>query len=353
MKKVFVDCQNQIKKLVWSDMRKILLLLATVSLSLNISASSSGPSRRFYPQGTQDSLGSAYGFKDLVIFSLIAKRCRRYLPQEHLSCKDAVAVMLEELDTDVIFPQEEKQLTAPGSFLFVAFKNYLIRFLSDKQTQNYLESLNREINDYLVGLKPSFNLWSHSLKFYRHEKLAAMAIATLFQDTTNARLHLAYLERTGTRTGLQFDKNLELLHQTISNLNTLMDLQDQKYIELFYPQNTADPINRNFYHFYVPLYLRHALKDLGISSKMSSVAPFMMTITYEFLTASDDYRYAFADPERLTDEDLWKMKDIFAGYQGAYISKSQAPLKSFKYIQESFKNSTAKTIQALLSSDLK
>jgi hypothetical protein len=179
-----------------------------------------------------------------------------------------------------------------------------------------------------------------------------MAIATLFQDTTNARLHLAYLERTGTRTGLQFDKNFELLHQTITNLNTLMDLQDQKYIELFYPKNTADPINRNFYHFYVPLYLRHALFDLGVSARMSSIAPFMMTITYEFLTASDDYRFAFADPEILGSEDIWKIKDIFAGYQGAYLGKSKAPLKTFKFIQESFRSSTAKTIESLINSAL-
>jgi hypothetical protein len=334
-------------------MRKILLLLVTASLSLTSMGSPSGPTQRFYPEGAQESLGSAYGFKDLIIFSLIAKRCRRYLPLEHLSCKDAVAVMLEELDTDVIFPDEEKQLTAPGSFLFVAFKTYLIRFLSDKQTQNYLETLNREINDYLVGLSPSFNLWSSTLKFYKKEKLAAMAIATLFQDTTNARLHLAYLERTRTRTGLQFDKNLELLNLSISNLNTLMDLQDQKYIELFYPAKSADPINRNFYHFYVPLYLRHALKDLGISSKMSSVAPFMMTITYEFLTASDDYRFAFADPERLTSSDIWKMKDIFAGYQGAYLGLTKSPLKSFKFIQGNFEVSTAKTIQSLINLEMK
>ena len=334
-------------------MRKILLLLVTASLSLTTTGSTSEPYQRFYPEGSQESLGSAYGFKDIVIFSLIAKRCRRYLPLEHLSCKEAVAVMLEELDTDVIFPEQEKQLTAPGSFLFIAFKSYLVNFLSDKQTQSYLETLNREINDYLVGTSPTFNLWSSSLKFYKQEKLAAKAIATLFQDTTNAKLHLAYLQRTGTRTGLQFDKNLELLHLTISNLNTLMDLQDQKYIKLFYPPKTADPINRNIYHFYVPLYLRHALKDLGISSKMSSVAPFMMTITYEFLTASEDYRFAFADPERLTGDDLWKMKDIFAGYQGSFLGKSKTPLKNFKFIRESFEISTAKTIQTLISKEMK
>lgn len=333
-------------------MRKILLLLVTASLSLTTLGSPSEPNQRFYPEGTQDSLGSAYGFKDLVIFSLIARRCKRYLPIEHLSCKDAVAVMLEELDTDVIFPEQETQLTAPGSFLFIAFKSNLIRFLSDKQTEKYFEKLNQDINQYLLGASASFNLWSSTTKFYRHEKLAAMAIATLFQDTTNARLHLAYLERTGTRTGLQFDKNFELLHQTITNLNTLMDLQDQKYIELFYPKNTADPINRNFYHFYVPLYLRHALSDLGVGARMSSIAPFMMTITYEFLTASDDYRFAFADPEILGSEDIWKIKDIFAGYQGAYLGKSKAPLKTFKFIQESFKSSTAKTIESLINSAL-
>ena len=323
----------------------------TAFFTITASATSFDPAPRLYPQGNQDSLGNLYGLQDILIFSLIARRCKRYLPvEDHYDCKEAASLMLGELDTDVLFPETDNSV-APGSFLFIAFKQLLINSLSDFKTQQYLEKINSDINRYLSGEIRQFNLWNSSVKFFGSKKLAARAIAVLFQDTTHARLHLAYLEKAKIRTGAQFDSNKNLLNQTIDLFGTLMDFQDQKYIELFYPQGVINPINRNFYHFYVPFYLGQQLAETGVSQRMSTIAPLFMTLTYEFVTAADDYRYVFTDPETIDSGQDWKLRDIFAGYQGAAFSgkKSTPPLKSFQFLKDNFNISTFETVKAMLS----
>jgi hypothetical protein len=332
-------------------MKNIILLVMTAFFTFSTLASPSDSPHRFYPQGGQDSLGNIYGLQDILIFSLIAKRCKRYLPvEDHFDCKEAVSLMLGELDTDILFPETENAV-APGSFLFVAFKQLLINSLSDLKTQQYLEKINADINGYLTGEIRQFNLWNSSVQFFKSKKLAARAIAVLFQDTTHARLHLAYLEKAKIRTGAQFESNKNLLNQTIDQLSTLMDLQDQKYIQLFYPDGVKSPINRNFYHFYVPFFLGQQLAESGVSARMSTIAPLLMTLTYEFVTSADDYRYVFADPETINKSENWKLKDIFAGYQGSALSckKSSTPLKSFQFLEDNFSISTFETVKALLS----
>ncbi len=304
---------------------------------------------RLVAAGGQESLGNLYGLQDIMIYAVIAKRCRRYMNQEdEYPCKDAVATMLDELDTDVLIPNEKSNIEAPGSFLFVAFKQDLISLLNDLKTQEYLDFLNQHINDYLLGSNKSFNLWESSVTFYKSKKLAAKSIAVLFQDVTPARLHLAYLDKAEIKMGAQFASNKSLLERTISNLNTLMDLQDKNYVKLFYPAKTQDPINRNFYHFYVPYYLYHQLLARGISQKMSAIAPFMMTITYEFLTTSEDYRYVFNDPENIGSDNIWKLKDIFAGYQGSFFDVRQGALVDFEQVEQKFSESTSEAVHYLL-----
>jgi len=330
-------------------MKSISFFLTLILCSLSSVAQDDTSKMRLVAAGGQESLGNLYGLQDIMIYAVIAKRCRRYMTIENeYPCKEAVATMLEELDTDVLIPNDKSQLEAPGSFLFVAFKQDLISLLSDERTQDYLEFLNGQVNAYLTGALKKFNLWESSVSYYRSKKLAAKSIAVLFQDITPARLHLAYLEKAEIKIGAQFESNKVLLERSISNLNTLMDLQDKNYVKLFYPAKTQDPINRNFYHFYVPYYLYHQLLSRDISPEMSAAAPFMMTITYEFLTAAEDYRYVFSDPETLGSDNIWKLKDIFAGYQGAFFGLRAGQLSEFEEIAQMFSESTSQAVHYLL-----
>jgi len=269
-------------------------------------------------------------------------------------CQVAVDTMVSLLDSSVIFPETHPEHFvepdyAPQSFIFVAFKKELGSNLKNPDTKKYLRYVRDAINSYLIDDKKVFNLWDVSLKFHRTPEKAAAAIATLFQDTSDARLHLKYFERTGDLTNQSFKQNLDELIWTMESLKNLMRHRPQEMMQTLYPRDVKGNLNGNIYHFYVPLHLNYLLKEAKISSAMSYNAALIMTLTYEFITTASDYRYLFDDPKTLAEPTYsWKLKDIYAGYLGVnFASKTRPKVKQDIFI-EGFGNATYDTVHRIL-----
>ena len=119
----------------------------------------------------------------------------------------------------------------------------------------------------------------------------------------------------------------------------------------FYPHPLREHLNRNIYHFYVPLYLAMALEAEGRPRKYALAAPMMLTLTYEFVTMAQDYRYLMKDPARVgAKNNLHTLKDIFAGFSGANFGIGKIiPGSFFSRVSESFGHSTQEGVSLLLN----
>ena len=330
-------------------MKKITLSLILVFLSFS-SWAQIIPTGRNHTQ-IIDSLNENPGIKDFMFFTLISTRCTTYFPEsQRFNCQEAVASMLLILDSDVIFPSsnvEAAKYMGPGEFVFIAFKKNLINLLESTQTTSFLNDLNTKLNDYLIGKESNVNLWEIALQHFRSPKVAAKVIAAFLQDTSPAKLHLAYLEKTQAGGSETFSINKELLNRTIDTINLVVDYSPENYFDLFYPKGIKKNLNRNLYHFFVPMYLSMALKESGETTEMAFAAPFMMTLTYEFITAADDYRYLFQDPATITSD--WKIKDIFGGFQGAAMGVQKKNIQEFDFYKTNFAQSTVKAVKAMIA----
>ena len=280
-----------------------------------------------------------------LLSSLIGKRCDYYLTKAKLApCKEAVSQMVTILDTGVRIPN----LT---SYIFVAFKNDYIKLLSTDITTKYLNNLQKEMNDYLLGINPNFNLWEVTLAHYKKTELSSKVLAILFQDTSTAKLHLLYLEKARIQGNASFYVNKDLLSKTIDTMNLLFDYTKvaRDFQPLFYPRSLKGTLNRAIYHFYVPMYLSMRLKTLGVSKEMAYTAALLLNLTYEFITTTSDYRYLLADPEKLDRrEHDWKIKDIYAGYLGAAMGAGRNTSKELQFFMDSFDVSTKTAVKAML-----
>lgn len=295
------------------------------------------------------------GLRDFALASIIGNRCGRYMDHNGKApCKAAVKKMIQVLDYDVIFsedkipaPPKPDETWNPRSFVFVAFKTNLINLLSNQKTAVYLNDLNQQLYKFLVEEKARPNVWDITKAHYKTDYMTAMAIATLFQDTSSMKLHLAYLERANTQGNVAFQSNKELLSRVIDTINLILDSSEENYRGLFYPQEIQADLNRNIYHFYVPLFLSKSLEKEGIEKQYAYTAALMLTLSYEFITSSNDYRFLFKDPERI--EGVHKLKDIFGGYCGSNIGvRGMNFNKSFEVIRASFGRSTKDAVDLLL-----
>ena len=281
-----------------------------------------------------------------LLSSLISRRCEYYLPKAKLTaCKASVSQMVTILDTDVIIPN----LT---SYVFVTFKNDYLQLLSSEVTSKYLTSLQIEMNDYLLGLTPNFNLWNFTLGFYKQTEMAAKTIAILFQDTSLAKLHLLYLEKARIKGNASFVINKDLLGKTIDTMNFMFDYTKSRrdFQPLFYPLSLKGKLNRAIYHFYVPMYLSMRLKNLGAPKDMAFTASLLLNLTYEFITTTSDYRYLLVDPEKLDHrEHAWKITDIYAGYLGSSMGTQKIASKELQFFMNSFDVSTKSAVKAMLA----
>ena len=161
------------------------------------------------------------------------------------------------------------------------------------------------------------------------------------------KLHLGWLKLSRTRGNENFQDNIELLHRVIDSINLILDSSEDHYRALFYPPEIQKDLNRNIYHFYVPMFLSMSLERSGLSKQAAFSGALMLTLSYEFVTSSRDYRYLYNDPK--TIESAHKVKDIFGGYCGSNIGvRGMNFNKTFQVIRESFLRSTEDTVEMLL-----
>ncbi len=292
--------------------------------------------------------------REIALYTLIEERCYRYMQKhERNSCYEAIDQKITLLDFDLLLEKGKSTPVLldqknPGSFVFVAFKKDFLRLLSEQRTETFLELVNSEMTKFLVGQKfQAPNLWELALNFYGSEFEAARALAVLFQDTSNVKLHLAYLEISGQEgTTSWFDSNRELLGRTIDTMNMVLDANGENFQALFYPKNVQAKLHRTIYHFYVPTYLSMALKKKGVPERFAYIAPLMMTLTYEFVTAAPDFRYLFNDPQKVEE---WSLGDIFGSYNGiSFAAGRMSRVMSLDILKENFRISTARGVEALI-----
>lgn len=297
--------------------------------------------------------------REVGLFTLIDERCSRYMRAgDKDSCSEAVDQKITLLDFDVLMSEDKRTPVLlnendTDSFVFVAFKKDLLRLLSDQKTKAYLELVNTEMTRYLTGQKATVpSLWQLSLEFFGTQFDAARNLAVLFQDTSAVKLHLAYLELSGARgSSASFDPNRELLTRTIDTMNMVLDASGENFQALFYPQEIQGKLHRTIYHFYVPTYLSMLLKKKGVPERFAFIAPLMLTLTYEFVTSAQDYRYLLDDPERLSltsRADQWTVGDIYGSYSGVSFGLQRTgKMVGLEALAQAFNVSSAKAVGLL------
>jgi hypothetical protein len=328
---------------------RILLIILLLAVSFATSATTTSAHRR--SNGLLHFMALDQQGRDTALASLIGKRCQRYLPEPDMRrCRDTVKKMLVLMDYDVIFGEKLKHHKTsewtPKSFVFIAFKSNLISLLNLTKTTLYLNELNQDLYRYLSGEKTQMNIWASTKKYFETDAMTAMAMAAFYQDTSLMKLHLAYLDQSGEDGPVHFQSNKILLSRVIDTINLILDSSEDHYRQLFYPPDIQRSLNRNIYHFYVPLYLSLALTATNVNRLDAFRAALMLTLTYEFITSTEDYRYLFEDPEKITLES--KLKDIFGGYCGSIIGIGRSDYKNFDDIRKAFAKSSAAGVNMLL-----
>ena len=332
-------------------MKKIILVSFLLILSSSLFANADTALRR--SNGLLRFIAQSRGLRDFGLGQVIGSRCSSYLPSEKSrGCKEAVKKMIVLLDYDVIFsddktPPSVDETWTPSSFVFVAFKQNLISLLSQPKTAQYLYDLNQQLYKYLTGEKTKLNVWEVTKAHYPSDYSTALVMATLFQDTSSMKLHLAYLERARTQGNVSFQSNKELLSRVIDTINLILDASEEHYRELFYPEEIQADLNRNIYHFYVPLYLAKALEREGTTKENAYLASLMLNLAYEFVTQSKDYRYLFSDPDAITS--VHTIKDIYGGYCGSNMGVRGLNFnKNFESIRATFERSVPDAVEMLI-----
>lgn len=324
----------------------IVALLSTVTLKASVDAVAVSRSN-----GLIRFIAEQRGLRDLALGSIIKNRCSRYMDRNLARpCRDSVTKMISILDFDIILTDNKtipNETWNPRNFVFVAFKSNLIQLLSNSKTSTYLYDLNQELYKYLVGEKASINVWDITRAHYQSDYMTSMVLATLFQDTSMMKLHLAYLERAQTQGNVSFYSNKEMLSRVIDTINLILDASEDNYRKIFYPADVQANLNRNIYHFYVPLFLAKALQREGVETNLAGNTALMLTLTYEFVTTANDFRYLYSDPATVTS--LHKIKDIYGGYTGSSTGvKGSNFYKNFEVIRASFERSTEDAVHLLL-----
>lgn len=298
------------------------------------------------------------GIRNFALQGLISNRCNRYMEFGQAgACRGVVSMMLKQLDFDIIITDNNKAANLmptdtwnPKSFVFVAFKKDLIARLSESRTTAYLQDLSEKLSQFLTGEIKDLNLWELTLAHYKTPFEAAKTMATLFQDTSKMRLHLGYLHIAKTKGNSHFENNKDRLFMVIDTINMVLDLSEDNFRSLFYPREVQKELNRNIYHFYVPLYLSMSLQAQKIKKFYSHAAPLMLTLTYEFITAAKDNRFLFTDPQYLDPRTHdYKLRDIFGGHSGALYGIGKKPSANFfGQMQDEFSRSTRRGVKLLL-----
>ena len=292
--------------------------------------------------------------RDFALHTLIVNRCDSYAPSD-IDCGGGVSTLLEVLDYDIKLidsdnPNPESTSWKPDRFVFVAFKKNFIEILRSPKSSIYLDELNGHLNKKIYQPSYDFNVRDFTIAFYKSEAVANMVLAALFQDASPLMLHVQYLDFQKIPGNKVFQENKVKLVQVIQLVNQIMDQSEQADGKLFYPKELAASLYKNIYHFYVPVYIAQTMKSMGYTTAAAKTIPFMMTLTYEFITASEDYTYLFADPDFLNPKEHdWKLRDIYGGYTGSrYGTGTKSKMNTFSEMSSRFAKSTLTAVKALL-----
>lgn len=292
-------------------MKTLILLLSLLTASSSFANTSTKRANALVRFLAENALTRSIGLQ-----SIMNSRCKTYFSYfEALYCQEILGYMVGGLDIDIIVPQN-KSLWRPSAFVFVAFKSDFLEILNSSDTTTFLRKANEELSQYNGNNNAKGNLWDIALKYYGTKYRAAQAMAALFQDTSNQRLHIGYLYLSkNLRKSQTFLSNQEQLERLLETISMILDNREDEYQKIFYPRELKEDLNRNIYHFYVPLFLSMKLKRMGVNDKYSIMAPFMMTISYEFVTYGKGADNLFSDPLIITKPGT--IKDIHGGYCGA------------------------------------
>ena len=292
-------------------------------------------------------IGGSDTLRLFALHRLVALRCNRYLPKsESEACGETVLKMLRLLDFDIRFLDSgAKNIPA---FVFVAFETTLIQQLNQESTGQYLEMLASKFEAQTYNPIRLFNLWDETLSFYENDELKAITtLAVLFQDTSEAQIHLEYLARRRVEGSRFFNPNVSRLARVIELMARLKEERPDMYNDLAYPAGVGAKLNSTIYHYYVPWFLAAKLKSMGTTPRMAALAPMMLSATYEFITSGQDYSYVLFDPKTVSQ--VGTVRDIYAGHSGAYRgSKSTQPAASLERTVQLFQQNTKSAMTELL-----
>jgi hypothetical protein len=253
--------------------------------------------------------------------------------------------MIQLLDFDVKFLRDQWSGEGPvPPFVFVAFKRQLLQRLNDPRTHDFLTALNAglEHQERRSQAAHATNLWSSTVHSFGAQ--AAGVLAILMQDTSAAPVHMEYLARHDSQEGRFFTPNLLLLGRALEQLHERREADPAAYARFVYPTDLPQTYN-NIYHFYVPWHLAEELVTRGHAPRYAAIAPFLLGVTYEFITAGADLRYLLADPATLSSQ--WKARDILAGHAGA-LCGTQRTVPAERGQVALIQQDTGRAVRALL-----
>lgn len=286
--------------------------------------------------------------RTFLLQRLLNVRCERYLSLfDEMLCGEALWSMIKVLDFDVkIVTPGSDDNWRPDSFVFIAFKTQLINQLSHQGTTAYLNHLMMKLSAWRADpVKNKFNLWDETVRFFGNTRAAAKVIAGLLQDTSISQSHLEYLAHEKVSGNQHYRTNVNLLNTLITFLQDIMAIDPAGFNRVMYPSVYAGQFNNNPYHFYVPMHLSSRLSQSGLKTRYAVIAPTLLSMTYEFISAKDDLTYLYSDPIRITSE--YKIKDIRSGHTGARFGVGLKSGHTISALKSYFARSTKEAVKAI------
>lgn len=208
----------------------------------------------------------------VLFWEMMARRCDHYttfLSSERLECKERATDLIAHFDLDLMDGPDHQ---AAGAF----YSQRLIKWIQLPATSEYLLATASFLRDH-AGESHVVNLWEWTLRFTRDDPEQALEwIALLFQDTSDAKIHVKYLR---LREGANHLREVEALDQISTQIGAT------RTFDLF-PTVVEGAnhfnLNRGLYHFYVMAYMAHQLHEHRPRSELNATIPFLINTTYEF-----------------------------------------------------------------------
>jgi hypothetical protein len=274
--------------------------------------------------------------------TLIHLRCRNYLYSSNLQlgliqrighCRKAVRDLIPIIDSEII----EDEARAPT----VVFRSDLLEILNQQTTYLFLDKArNAFTSSYIQG--ENFNLWELAVDTYSDKKEALRVIASLFQDTSPALVHLDWIQIQIDESKMEpsrlFLANFELLvevHLILKDWGNYVARKPDS-IKLFPEsyENLDTVENNQLYHYFVPALMAQKLRDKGNIKEVSFLVPFLLNYLYEILKGKKLLKKAFVEPQNIEGQKT--LSDIYMGFAGSFYGAYSEPsnLGASQFVEE-------------------